>query len=458
MTSEIPKPPGIPILGNVFDVNPNDTWISLIKLSQKYGPIFKINVLGKQIVFVSNVALLEEICDERRFRKCVVGPIVEMRQLAHDCLFTAYDSEKIWGIAHRIMAPYVTQLATDQGFKDMAKVIPDITERWTSGPKKRVLFTSDLDRLLMTSVMQSFYNQRIEVLEGAEPPLIQAWKSITDEAMKRPNRPKLLNSLLYDRGFKNNIKLMRDYAANIVKTRKEKPLQSRDDLLYGLLNNSDPETGEKLDESRVIDEVVTMFIGAATAPNLVAYALYYLVKNPEAVAKARLELDRVVGPDGEFQLEHIKSLEYCEAIIRESLRLSAVAPGFNIEPIPTDDKSPVLLGGGQYQIPHNQAIISVLYTVNRDPDVFEDPEAFIPERVMGEKWDKLPMGAKRNFGNGKRQCYGTTWAWRWSIFTLASIIKDVDFEFENPEYKLESNGAFSLNPLNFYGLVSPRQR
>lgn len=37
MSSEIPQPPGVPLLGNVFDVNPNETWNSLIKLSEQYG-------------------------------------------------------------------------------------------------------------------------------------------------------------------------------------------------------------------------------------------------------------------------------------------------------------------------------------------------------------------------------------------------------------------------------------
>ncbi|KAJ5088531.1 hypothetical protein N7456_012147 [Penicillium angulare] len=456
IAQKIPNPPGVPILGNIFDVNPNETWNSLIKLSQQYGPIFKINVLGKQLVFISNVELLEEICDERRFRKLVTGPIVEMRQLAHNCLFTAYHNEDIWGVSHRIMAPYVTKAGTDRGFEDMAKVIPDLLSKWTSGTKKKVLFTSDLDRLLMASVMQCFYNQRIEILEGPEHPLIHAWESITLEAMKRPTRPAFLNKLFYESGFQKNIKLMRDYAEDIVKSRKDNPSQARDDLLNALLNNTDSKTGEKLNHSQVIDETVTMFIGAATSPNLVSFALYYLVKNPEKLKKARAEIHTVVGPNGNIQLEHFSELKYCEAIIRESLRLSATAPGFNIEPILTESKDTVLLAGGKYEIPHNQGMISILHTVNRDPKVFEDPEAFLPERVIGEKWDQLPKGAKRNFGNGKRECYGTMWAWRWSIFVLASIVKDVDFEFEDPDYALDTNGAFSVKPLNFYGLVTPR--
>ncbi|KAJ5973719.1 Cytochrome P450 [Penicillium waksmanii] len=457
MSSEIPQPPGVPLLGNIFDVDPSDTWNSLIKLSKQYGPICKINVLGKQVVFISNVALLEEICDERRFRKCVTGPIVEMRACANDCIFTAYDNESIWGVAHRIMAPSVSAatIKSETSFADMATVIPDLTRKWTSGHQKRVLFTNDLDRLLMTSVMQSFYNQRIQVLDETDspgensPPLIEAWESITMEAMKRPTRPKLLTKLLYAKKFTSDIRLMREFAANIVKARVNNNAQDRDDLLHALLHNADPVSGEKLSESRVVDEVVTMFIGAATSANLVSYALYYLLRNREVLSKAREEIDSVVGGSTPISLEHLNDLHYIEAIIRETLRLSATAPGFNIEPIPTEDKSPILLAG---------TMISVLHTVNRDPDVFEEPESFIPERMLGDKWEALPKGARRGFGNGKRECYGKMWAWRWSISTLASIIHEVEFELADPKYELTSNGAFSVKPLEFYGLVSPRGR
>ena len=34
---EIPSPPGVPILGNIFDVDPNETWNSLNKLAAQYG-------------------------------------------------------------------------------------------------------------------------------------------------------------------------------------------------------------------------------------------------------------------------------------------------------------------------------------------------------------------------------------------------------------------------------------
>ncbi|KAJ5179313.1 hypothetical protein N7492_002523 [Penicillium capsulatum] len=190
---------------------------------------------------------------------------------------------------------------------------------------------------------------------------------------------------------------MRAYADQMVHNRKANAnTQSRNDMLDAMLHGTDPDTAEKL-----------------TAANLVAYAIYFLAKNPEAATKAREEINAVVG-DEAFALHHLKQLHYVEACLRESIRLSATAPGFNIEPIPSgsDDHTPVLLAGGEYQIPHNQTIIAILHTVNRDPAVFEYPEDFRPEQVLGEKWDNLPAAAQKGFGNGKRECIGKAWAWQ----------------------------------------------
>lgn len=431
----------------------------------RLGPIFKINVLGHQIVFICSVALLEEICDQTRFRKCVTGPVVEIRYSVHDSLFTAYDDEKSWGIAHRIMMPHLTQEATDSVYTDMMEVVPDLTKKWSAGTKQRVKASDDLDLILLASCMKCFFNERVHVLGEKDEvqkkawDMVQGWEGATMEAMKRPTRPKVLN-WLYQSRFSSLTKTMRNYATEIVKRRKDNPELARKDMLDALLNGVDPESGLKLKDSQVLDEIVTIFIGAATAANLLTYAVYYLSNNPEALKKGQDEIDSVVG-DGPIDLSHLKQLHYVEAILRETIRLSATAPGFNIEPIPPKDKkdkTPVLLAGGEYEIPNNQPMIAILNAVNRDPAVFEDPLAFKPEQVIGDKWDKLPAAAKKGFGNGKRECIGKLWAWQWSFFTLANIIKDVTFELEDPDYKLHANGAFSIKPMDMFVLVSGRQK
>lgn len=415
-------------------------------------------MLGHSIVFVASAALAEEICDEKRFRKYVGGPVVEIRYAVHDSLFTAFDHEESWGIAHRIIAPQLSPEAIASHFDHVLECTEELIAKWHRvGPETKIKPLDDLNRLNLETITLTLFGRKLNCLEGPEHPMIQAMEDSTSEAIKRPTRPKLLNWLVYGGKLKKATKTMRAFAAELVKHRQEHPTD-RHDLLWTLMNAKDPETGKALTESQVIDEIVTMPIGSSTAPCAIAAAIFFLLQNPEALVKARDELDEIVGA-GPFKQEHVAKLEYVAAIVRETLRLSFAAPGFNIEPIPKPgDKSPVLLAGGKYQVAHNQPMIIVLAGVNRDPAVFDEPLAFRPERMIGEAFERLPPGVKKWFGNGKRECIGKHWAWEFLMVVVAKIIRDVDFEAADPSYVMKQDGWFNVRPIDLFVRVKPRAR
>lgn len=459
MSHPIPRPLGVPVLGNIFDINPSNTWGSLKKLAEEHGEIFQITVLGHTIVFVASVALAEELCDEKRFRKYVGGPVVEIRAAVHDALFTAYDHEASWGIAHRIIAPLLQPDALVDKFAQTRDTASELIDLWKASADP-VCPWRDLAKLDFETVAQTMFGQRRNDLSGPDHPMIKAMEDSTAEAMLRPTRPGILNWLLHRGKFNSSIKVMRDYAADVVQYRKEHP-SDRQDLLWALMSGKDPQTGESLTESQVIDEVVSMYIGSSTAPCVLATALVLLLQNPDVIIKARKEIDVVVGAEGDLAHAHLSRLKYIEAIIRESLRLSFAAPGFNIEPIPgggggSTNESPVLLGGGKYEVAHNQAMIIVMAGVNRDPAVFEDPLVFRPERMMGDEFTRLPAGAKKWFGNGKRECIGKHHAWQWMMTVLTKMLREADFAMTDADYKLEQDGWFNFRPISFNVKVRAR--
>ena len=420
------------------------------------GEIFKITVLGQQIVFVGSVALCEELCDEKRFRKFVGGPIVEIRYAVHASLFTAFETEAIWGVHHRILAPLVTPEAVAGCFTEVRDCAYELTAKWRSlSDGSPVSAIGELNRLDIETTTLCFYGRKLNNLTGPESPMIKAMNDSTSEAIKRPTRPKFVNSLFYQSKFEKASKAMRKYAAECLEYRKANPTD-RKDMLYTMMHAKDPETGQSLNDQQIIDEIVTMPIGSSTAPCVISSAIYYLLKNPDCISKAREEIDSVIG-NGEFTHAHLEGLPYCAGIVRETLRLSAAAPGFNIEPLP-ETKGPVLLDGGKYEVPAKQTMIIVLHGVNRDPTVFEEPEAFRPERMVGEAFEKLPEGSKKWFGNGKRVCFGKNHAWMWNMITLVTLLKDVDFEMADPSYQLKQDGWFNLRPVGFNIKVKPRAR
>lgn len=383
---------------------------------------------------------------------------MEIRHAVHSSLFTAFESEtkEVWGPAHRILWPLLTPEAVAERFTEARDIAAELTAKWQNlGEKNTISPIKELNRLDLETTTYCLYGMRINGLSGPEHPMIQAMNDATGEAVMRPTRPKLINRLLHQSKFYSASATMRKYAEQVVKYRKENPTD-RKDMLTTMLNAKDPETGASLNDVQVIDEMVSMPIGSSTAPCAVATAIYYLLLNPHCVTKAQEEIDSVIG-SGSFEHAHLDRLPYCTAIMRETMRLTAPAPGFNIEPLP-GTTGPVSLAGGKYQVPADQTMIIVLHGVNRDPAVFEDPEVFNPERMLGEKFDRLPAGAKKWFGNGKRVCIGRHYAWMWNMISLVTILKDTTFEMKDPSYRLKQDGWFNLRPVDFEVKVKPRRQ
>lgn len=513
-------------------VNPSNTWASLAQLARQYGEIFQIKILGRPLVFVGGAALAEELCDEARFRKYVGGPIVEIRYAVHDALFTAYDDEASWGVAHRIVAPRLaSRAAVAPWCGEVVDCVEELVAKWgrrrrgarrqsevggIGGVEKKttvvyksgdddvdvddnndddeddqsVLLVEELNRLNLEATTLTLFGKKLGCIDAREPhPMLAAMEDATSEAMKRPTRPGLVNWLFFGRKFRSATRTMREaYAADLVKTRQQQQPSDRKDLLAALMEGTDPQTGKGLTESQVIDEIVSMPIGSSTAPCLLASMVYFLLQNPACVEKARQELDQVLGPRGndsedhsttttgggqgsggpkrrgtKLSVEHLYRLPYLEAILRESLRLSAAAPGFNIEPVPRTlangkvDKTPVSLAGGKYQVAHDQAMIVVLSGVNRDPTVFgDDASAFRPERMLGEAFGRLPAGVKKGYGNGKRECVGKHWAWQFQMVAAAVLLREVDFAMVDPGYEMHQDGWFNIRPVGFRVRANPR--
>lgn len=89
----IPQPRGLPILGNLPDIDTDAPIQGLMRLAQTHGPIFRLSMLGNSLVILSSQELVDEACDQSRFAKKVHRPLEALRELGGDGLFTAYNDE-----------------------------------------------------------------------------------------------------------------------------------------------------------------------------------------------------------------------------------------------------------------------------------------------------------------------------------------------------------------------------
>jgi len=70
---ELPGPRGLPLIGNVFDIDTADPLGGFVRMAEEYGPIFKLATPGGVRLLVSGPELVDEVCDDARFDKKVTG-------------------------------------------------------------------------------------------------------------------------------------------------------------------------------------------------------------------------------------------------------------------------------------------------------------------------------------------------------------------------------------------------
>src|SRR5262245_43375765 len=135
----IPGPRPRPVVGNIPDLDAEALVQGLMRLAREFGPIFRLEVAGREMVVVGSQALVDELCDERRFDKKVHRPLENIREFAGDGLFTAYTQEPNWGKAHRILMPVFGPAALRRMFPAMVDIAEQLLLKWErQGPRARI--------------------------------------------------------------------------------------------------------------------------------------------------------------------------------------------------------------------------------------------------------------------------------------------------------------------------------
>ncbi|RLN38617.1 cytochrome P450 71A1-like [Panicum miliaceum] len=188
--------------------------------------------------------------------------------------------------------------------------------------------------------------------------------------------------------------------------------------------------------------------GTDTSAVTVEWAMSELLRNPDVLAKATEELDRVIGRDRLVAEEDIPNLPYMEAVVKETMRLHPVAPLLT----PRLSREDVSVGG--YDIPAGTRVLINIWAIGRDPAVWEAPMEFRPERflgggggadVKGQDFELLP------FGSGRRICPGIGLGLKMVHMILANLLHA--FAWRLPD----GVAAEELSMEETFGLTVPRR-
>ena len=217
-------------------------------------------------------------------------------------------------------------------------------------------------------------------------------------------------------------KAMRDtktIADRAIQTRKERPHGGVPDLLDLLLQGEDPESGRAMSVSELRDNLLTFIVaGHETTALTLAWSMYLVAFDPSVQARAREEAQRVLQGRAATG-EDVAHLPFVRQIVDEALRLYPPA-GVVSRTAQAED---VLCGR---RVQAGDTCMIPIYAVHRSHLLWDNPDAFIPDRFQDRK--AVPRYAYMPFGDGPRICIGASFAIQEAVIILATLLGRFTFE------------------------------
>ncbi|XP_064201330.1 cytochrome P450 2U1-like isoform X1 [Anguilla rostrata] len=197
--------------------------------------------------------------------------------------------------------------------------------------------------------------------------------------------------------------------------------------------------------------------GTDTTTNTILWIFLYMCIYPQVQETVQAEIDSVVGADRPLSLEDKASLPFTEATIMEVQRMTAVAP----LAIPHMASQTTVFRG--YTIPKGTVILPNLWSVLRDPSVWEDPDTFNPGRFLNEDGQILRRECFVPFGIGnitssRRVCVGEQLAKMELFLIFSSLMQAFTFRLPEDQPPPPMHGRFGLTlaPCPYTVRVTPR--
>lgn len=170
--------------------------------------------------------------------------------------------------------------------------------------------------------------------------------------------------------------------------------------------------------------------GSESTAETVIWALSLLMNNPHTLKLAQDEIENNVGKGRWVQESDVSNLNYLQAIFKETLRLYPPGPLSG----PREALEDCHIGG--YNVPKGTRLIANLWKLQRDPNVWSNPDEFRPERFLdensqvnfkGQCFEYIP------FSSGRRMCPGMMFGLRVIHLILARLLQAFEFSTPNGE-------------------------
>jgi len=417
-----------------LDVFREDRLHFLLETAQ-IGPIVRFRLGPRRCYLVSDPDLIRDVLVTQH-RHMARDPLVRriLQKTLGGGLLTS-DGE-YWKRQRRMIAPSL-HLKRVQGYADtMVQHALAVAERWWDGQEADL--EQEMDQLTLSIVTAALFKVDSRVHAATVAETLPALQEIATHQFDRLVQvPDWLPTPEQRRQRRLSDKLSR-IVLDAIRSRRASHAEG-DDLLSMMVQMADAETGERMTDEEIRAEVITLYLaGFETTALTLTYVWYELARQPAIGSRLHAELDRVLGGRPP-RFDDLDRLPYTRMIFKEALRLYPAAY-FVVRYV----AEPIELGG--HSIPRGSVLMISPFAVHRQPDLWEEPERFDPERFADDAerdWHKFKYFP---FGGGPRICIGNQFALTEGPLILATLAQHYRFELLHPERPLVLEPQITLGP------------
>ena len=407
----------------------------------KNGNQFKVNILNRNIICTRNPVWLEHVFIKNKKNYTKDFTMKQIEFILGKGLLT--NTGESWLNQRRII-----QTAFYKGrLESLAEVMEDIIELHLSKLKAmasgtKFFIDKEMLELTATVALETILGEQMNTEMTEVQKKMAELQEFVVKRIKFP--PYILLSYLDGSHQKAKQKLneIDKVLYKIIEKRKVHQIESFN-LIALLLNAVDADTGEKMTDKQLRDELITFyFAGHETTTFGLSWAFYELVQQPDVVEKIRVEVKSVMQ-NGKIGSDGLRKLSYTAAVVNEALRLHPPAYIVSREALEEDviEGEPIKKG---------DMIVVSLMDMHQHQDYWENPKQFTPDRFLNKDADKETYF--NPFGAGPRICIGKHFALMEITLVIAKLFAALDFELV-PNQKIDYEALFTLKPKNGIQLI-----
>ncbi|KAF8028024.1 hypothetical protein BT93_E0821 [Corymbia citriodora subsp. variegata] len=429
-----PSPPSIPILGHLHLLKA-PLHRTLHSLSQSYGPVFSLRFGSHRVVVVSSAEVAEECCTKNDIALANRPSTVAGKHLGYNStivLFAPYGEQ--WRNLRRVCTLGIFSSARLNSFlpirrDEIKRLLLNLHKRASSSGNdftkvelKSMFLEMTFNIVVRMLTGKRYYGKDVTNAEEATE-FREIVSEIVDYTVSAYPGDYLSILRLFFRNYEKRVSLLSKRSdqlfQNLIEEQRNGPRkgcggESRETLLDHLLSLQ--ETQPEFFTDEIIKGLILVILIAATdtSASTMTRAMSLLLSHPHSLKRAAEELDSVIGQERLIEETDIGKLPFLQNIVSETLRLKPPAPLL----VPHMSSEDCIIGG--YDVPSQTIVFINIWSIHRDPKLWDDPKSFKPERFENEddvQCKLLP------FGLGRRACPGANMAQRVVNVALGSLIQ-----------------------------------